>query len=80
MNSDLARTWKPAVAKLAFAVMLAVATTIIANAPTPAFANRIAIVVNGTPITTLDVDRRTKLLRLQRGGRKPQEKGAGTAR
>lgn len=68
MNSDLARGRTPAAVKIALIAMLAVVTTFVVNAPTPALANRIAIVVNGTAITTLDVDRRMKLLRLQRSG------------
>ncbi len=43
----------------------AVAATLVA-ATSPAQANEIAIVVNKTAITTYDIDRRVKLLRLQR--------------
>ncbi|MEX3008226.1 SurA N-terminal domain-containing protein [Hoeflea sp. TYP-13] len=46
--------------------MLAFATAWISGGPTPALANKIAIIVNGTAITTYDIDRRVKLLRLQR--------------
>ncbi|MCP4317619.1 MAG: peptidylprolyl isomerase [Hyphomicrobiales bacterium] len=54
--------------------MFAVATIWISGGPTPAYANRIAIVVNGTAITSLDIDRRIKLLRLQRARGKLKEK------
>ncbi|MCR9139153.1 MAG: SurA N-terminal domain-containing protein [Alphaproteobacteria bacterium] len=48
---------------LALCTMLA-ATLVAGTSPT--YANKIAIVVNKTVITTGDIDRRTKLLRLQR--------------
>lgn len=54
--------------RLIFSLILAIATAWISISPSPAYATRIAIVVNGDAITTLDVKRRTNLLRLQREG------------
>ena len=68
MNSDLARAGVRAVARMAFILMLAVSTAWMSASAPPAHAARIAIVVNGSAITTLDVNRRVKLLQLQRAG------------
>ena len=48
----------------AIALCMALATTFMAGTGTVR-ANQIAMVVNSTPITTYDIDRRSKLLRLQ---------------
>ena len=66
MNSDLARAAVRAVAKLAFVPMLAISIAFMSGNTPPASAASIAIVVNGQAITTTDVNRRVKLLRLMR--------------
>lgn len=68
MNSDLARAGVRAIARMAFVLMLAVSTVWMTGMTSPAQAARIAIVVNGQAITTTDINRRVKLLRLQRSG------------
>lgn len=68
MNSDLASKGVRTMLRMAFALMLAVSTVWMSGSTTPAHAARIAIVVNGSAITTTDVNRRIKLLQLQRTG------------
>ncbi|WP_136658715.1 peptidylprolyl isomerase [Nitratireductor sp. XY-223] len=64
MNSGLSRLPIPVIAKFVLIVAMAIAAaTAYAN---PALAARIAIVVNGEAITSGDVQRRVKLLQLQR--------------
>ncbi len=50
---------------VAIAICLALTTVLVAGNG-PVRANEIAVIVNGNPITTYDLDRRRKLLRLQR--------------
>ena len=50
---------------VAIAICLALTTVLVAGNG-PVSANEIAVIVNGNPITTYDLDRRRKLLRLQR--------------
>ena len=65
MSSGFARLSIPVMTRAIFALVLVIATA--ATFATPAFATtRIAIIVNGVAITSGDVQRRVKLLQLQR--------------
>lgn len=64
MNSGSARNHITATARLAAMLMLAL-VAVAANVA-PAQANQVAIIVNGSAITSGDVNRRVKLLQLQR--------------
>ncbi|WP_419910576.1 SurA N-terminal domain-containing protein [Hoeflea sp.] len=64
MSIGLARLSIPVITKTVFILLIAAATATTFAAPS--FASKIAIVVNGKAITTGDVQRRVKLLQLQR--------------